>query len=518
VSRAPTQKDPQALAPVPDFLCAGSSFARYEIVRCIGVGGMGAVFEATHALLRKRVALKAMHTALGRSEASRARFLREAETVARIRHPHVVDISDVGIERGVPFLVMEFLEGEDLSALLERERRLDVARAADIVLPVVAGLCSVHRLGIVHRDIKPENVFLALDALGDSVPKLLDFGVSKDLEASGHAGAPPRHTVAGTPYYMAPEQAHGSGALDARADQYAVGVLLYQCLAGVRPFQSESLLELIHLIDSGQYKPLAAQREGLPEPLVALIARAMARDPAQRFPDTESFGQALAAFASEPVRRACERDFAPERRGSLPLRTSHASAELRMPASGSAPLSAPTLRTEDPPLQPASAPTRAFPRRSVSGVQARDSVDVRASASAPSSARAPEGAPSSARAPEGAPGDPLRARRKAARRARAAFVVAALVTLLCLVGVLAALLVRRAAEPAALPLPARAEPARAPRALEPAAPGSDLAAPAPGPRPGASPQLSPGPRRSPGKPRREDANAPPPHSDIQLSR
>jgi serine/threonine protein kinase len=497
VSGAPTQKDPQAPAPVPDFLCAGSSFARYEIVRCIGVGGMGAVFEATHVLLRKRVALKAMHTALGRSEASRARFLREAETVARIRHPHVVDISDVGIERGVPFLVMEFLEGEDLSALLEREQRLDVARAADIVLPLLAGLCAVHRLGIVHRDIKPENVFLAVDAHGDSVPKLLDFGVSKDLEASGYAGAPPRHTVAGTPYYMAPEQAHGSGALDARADQYAVGVLLYQSLAGVRPFQSESLLELIHLIDSGEYKPLAAQREGLPEPLVALIARAMAREPARRFPDTESFGQALAPFASEPIRRACERDFAPERRSSLPLRSS-ASAEPRMPASDSAPLSAPTLRTDDAPLEPASVPTRAFPRRSVSGVQARDSADVRASASEP--------------------GDPLRARRKAVRRARAAFVVAALVTLLCLVGVLAALLVRRPAEPAAVPLPARAEPGLAPRADEPAAPGSELAAPLPRPDPGASPQPSPGPRRLPAKPRREDANPPPQRPDIQLSR
>jgi serine/threonine protein kinase len=518
VSGAPTQKDPQAPAPVPDFLCAGSSFARYEIVRCIGVGGMGAVFEATHVLLRKRVALKAMHTALGRSEASRARFLREAETVARIRHPHVVDISDVGIERGVPFLVMEFLEGEDLSALLEREQRLDVARAADIVLPLVAGLCAVHRLGIVHRDIKPENVFLAVDAHGDSAPKLLDFGVSKDLEASGHAGAPPRHTVAGTPYYMAPEQAHGSGALDARADQYAVGVLLYQCLAGVRPFQSESLLELIHLIDSGEYRPLAAQREGLPEPLVALIARAMARDPARRFPDTESFGQALAAFASEPVRRACERDFAPERRSSfgsraeprastLPLRPSHAGAELRLPASDSAPLSAPTLPTEDAPLEPASVPTRAFPRRSVSGVQARDSVDV---------LLARPGARFDVPAGASTPEDPLRARRKAARRARAAFMLAALATLLCLVGVLAALLARRPAEPAAAP--ARPEPVPAPRAAEPPDPGSDLALPAPSPAPGTSPQRPPEPRRPPAKLRRDDSNAPPERSDIQLSR
>jgi serine/threonine protein kinase len=507
VSGAPTQKDPATPAPVPDFLCAGSSFARYQIVRCIGVGGMGAVFEATHALLRKRVALKAMHTSLGRSEASRARFLREAETVARIRHPNVVDISDVGIERGVPFLVMEFLEGEDLAAQLEREQRLPVARAVDIVLPVVAGLATVHRLGIVHRDIKPENVFLALDGLGDTVPKLLDFGVSKDLEASGHAGAPLRHTVAGTPYYMAPEQAHGSGVLDARADQYAVGVLLYQCLAGVRPFQSESLLELIHLIDSGVYKPLAEHCADLPEGLEALIARAMSRDPAQRFPDTESFGQALAAYASEAVRRDCARDFAPERRFSLPrpgqsgMGTLGSDVRAALPVS---PLSAPTVRTESLPAADPAAPTRAFPRRSVSGVQARDSVDARDAAAAPTE-RAP------------------------ALRARTAFMLAALVTALCLVGLLAALLVRRSGAPV------HGEP---PRAQEPAGPSTSAPAAA-GPGPQVVPE--PVPPRAPGvevresarepsvetrgstreqrKPRRDDApKAAPARPDIQLSR
>jgi eukaryotic-like serine/threonine-protein kinase len=496
VSGAPTQKDLEAPAPVPDFLCAGNSFARYQIVRCIGVGGMGAVFEATHALLRKRVALKAMHTSLGRSEASRARFLREAETVARIRHPHVVDITDVGIERGVPYLVMEFLEGEDLAALLAREQRLDPQRAVDIVLPVLAGLCAVHRLGIVHRDIKPENVFLALDALGDKVPKLLDFGVSKDLE-SGHAGAAPHHTVAGTPYYMAPEQAHGSRVLDARADQYAVGVLLYQCLAGVRPFQSESLLELIHLIDSGEYKPLAAQRDDLPAALVAVVARAMARDPEQRFAATESLGLALAEFASEPVRRTCARDFASERRSSLPQRPSQlelgadpGAAPPSAAAPRGAPLSAPTQRSDSlPPLAPESVPTRALPRRSVSGVQARDSLEARTGQAVP---------------PAG--------------RARTAFLLAALATLLCLLGVLAALLARRSDPPVAAPLGREAQ-------LERPAPPPEVetvparAAPAPAAAPGAAPVPAPERRGPPGKPRREDGpKRVPVQPDIQLSR
>jgi serine/threonine protein kinase len=357
---APTSNVPRETPQAVELLTAGSSFARYEVVRCIGVGGMGAVFEATHALLRKRVAIKTLHASLGRSEASRARFLREAETVARIRHPNVVDISDVGVEQGIAYLVMEFLEGEDLASLLAREGRLAPTRAVDLLLPALAGLCAVHRLGIVHRDLKPENIFLATDSLGHVVPKVVDFGVSKDVEAVSADGLPTRHTVAGTPYYMAPEQARGSAVLDGRADQYAIGVVLYQCLTLVRPFDSESLLELIHLIDAGQYLPLQVRCPELPPELCAVVARAMARRADDRFPSTEAFGQALSSFASESVAAACAREFAVERRSALPQRGLLADAEQR---------SAPTLA--EAPL-PAALPSSL--RRSASGVRARSSA------------------------------------------------------------------------------------------------------------------------------------------------
>ncbi|MFT3922771.1 MAG: serine/threonine-protein kinase [Myxococcales bacterium] len=288
-------------------LAPGSTFARYEITRCIGVGGMGAVFEATHTLLKKRVALKALHANLSRAEAARDRFLREAETVARIRHPNVVDITDVGVERGMPYLVMEFLEGEDVASLLDRGS-LEPAVVADIVVPIASGLCAVHRLGIVHRDIKPENIFLARDNHGEVVPKLVDFGVSKDLGALG-SNAPPLHTVTGTPHYMSPEQARGAATLDGRTDQYALGILLYQSLSGARPYDAESLLELMHLIDQGHFKPLRSAAPEVPAELEAIVHRAMARNPWERFESMAAFGRALLPFASERTRFTYERDF-----------------------------------------------------------------------------------------------------------------------------------------------------------------------------------------------------------------
>ncbi len=291
-----------------ELLRTGSSFARYEIVRCIGVGGMGAVFEATHTLLRKRVALKTMHTNLGRSEASRVRFLREAETVARIRHPNVVDISDLGIENGVPFLVMDYLEGEDLARLLERKGQLSAQAAVDIAIPVAAGLSAVHHLGIIHRDIKPENIFLARDPHGVVTPKLIDFGVSKDLEASVRGGAAFPHTVTGTPHYMSPEQARGSASLDGRSDQYALGILLYQCLTGRLPYESTSLLELLHLLDTGEFTPIRALCADVPVVLEQVIHRAMSRHVRDRFPSMEAFGQALLPFAGERMRITYEHE------------------------------------------------------------------------------------------------------------------------------------------------------------------------------------------------------------------
>jgi serine/threonine-protein kinase len=290
--------------------------------------------------------------------------LREAETVARIDHPNVVDITDVGIEGDVPYLVMEFLEGEDLSRLLERSGALAVDVTVDTVLPVISGLAAVHRLGIVHRDLKPENVLLARTAQGDLVPKLIDFGVSKDLGASGRAGGVPAHTVTGTPHYMSPEQARGAASMDARTDQYALGVLLYQCLTGIRPFDSESLLELIHLIDVGEFRPLRAHAPNVPAELEHIVHRAMARHARDRFASTEELGRALLPFASPRTRMTHEREF--EGDGSR-----QASALSTFDREMGARLAAETL--------PAEAFSAAQPQRLASGVRSRPSGEMEAS-------------------------------------------------------------------------------------------------------------------------------------------
>jgi serine/threonine-protein kinase len=499
---APTINDPPETSPGVELLTAGSKFARYEIVRCIGVGGMGAVFEATHSLLRKRVALKALHATLGRSDTSRARFLREAETVARIRHPNVVDITDVGVERSIPFLVMEFLEGEDVASLLEREGKLDVTRTIDMLLPAVSGLCAVHRLGIVHRDIKPENIFLAVDTLGTVVPKLVDFGVSKALDASNAEGAPLRHTVAGTPYYMSPEQACGAASLDARADQYAMAVVLYQCLTDARPFYSDSLLELLHMIDAGEYVRLRTRVPEVPEALAAVIERAMSRRLEDRFPTSEAFGQALSDFASEAVRNACARDFSAERRSALPpaqRRSSEAERERQ---------SAPT-RPGDPldSLLPAAlGGSRAEPRASTSGSPTLEERPSRLSG-----VRARDTEPEQG---------PLPA------RSRRAFVLAFGVTLILLLA-LGAFLYK---VPRPAPVQVTAEPPHAsgqsaqPKASRAALPKSSVGQPEAPSGPGVAPLRSApedkDSERPRAKPRRQESAGPaqPAPVDIQLSR
>lgn len=476
-----------------DLIVAGSTFARYEIVRCIGVGGMGSVFEATHALLRKRVALKVLHSSLGRAEASRVRFLREAETVARIRHPNVVDISDVGVEKNVPFLVMEYLEGEDLASVLEREGRLDVQRAIDLVLPALAGLCTVHRLGIVHRDVKPENVFLAVNPYGEVVPKLVDFGVSKDIEAHSGKTLPVQHTVAGTPHYMSPEQSRGSTVLDARTDQYAMGVLLYQSLTGVKPYDSDSLLELIHQIDAGECAPLRMHVPELPEELEAIVLRAMARRIEDRFPTTEAFGLALCPYASEAVRVACAREFSGER---LPMSNSSA----REHSERLARLSAPTVASDAAALSNVVVTVSETPKRSVSGVRARDTASL-----APASDRDDDAVPA---------------------RAKRAFLYAAVITALFMtLGVYwltrEAPVDRVAPQPPVVELPARKNEApatAAPIPNDPAAPTGQVPSVAAKPvesQPDAS-IAKEGKARPRGKARGDSTPAPP--SDIQLSR
>ena len=208
------------------FLTPGARFGRYELIRPIAAGGMGEVFEAQHVELKKRVAFKALHSSLAEDPDARERFLHEGKAACRIHHPNVVQIFDVGIEHDVPYLVMEYLEGENLTALLDREGPLSPKRIAHVMRPVIAAVATAHEEGVLHRDLKPDNIFLHEGKHGFLEPKLLDFGISKVVDGA-EAVLTGGGTLIGTPMYMSPEQATRARPLDERSDQYSLGVILY---------------------------------------------------------------------------------------------------------------------------------------------------------------------------------------------------------------------------------------------------------------------------------------------------
>lgn len=285
-------------------LSPGETFNRYTIVGRIGAGGMATVYEAIHRDLQKRVALKTLHPAFALRTDLVQRFVIEARAASRLAHPHVVAIYDIGVERSVPFMAMDRLEGEDLDKLIERQTSLPVERVADILLPVVSALAAAHEAGILHRDVKPENIFLAKRPPRGEHPVLLDFGVSKvdfgapvkALTASGE--------VLGTPPYMAPEQAmHGMDRYDARSDQYALGVTLYLAATGKMPYWADNIHALLAAIVQGDAPPPSRWKPGIPPGFDALVMRAMAIEPADRFPTLRDLGRALLPLAG-PMARA----------------------------------------------------------------------------------------------------------------------------------------------------------------------------------------------------------------------
>src|ERR1700712_5714200 len=186
---------------------ASRRLGRYELVSYLGSGGMSDVYVALHTGLRKRVALKLLRSSLRCDSYAVQRFLREGECAARVRHPNVVDVSDVGMENGVPYLVMELLEGETLAQTLARGGRLDLESAVDLLLPILDAVSAVHAAGVLHRDVKPANILLARATDGSVLPKLVDFGIAllPELSDESERALGPL----GTPHYMSPEQARG---------------------------------------------------------------------------------------------------------------------------------------------------------------------------------------------------------------------------------------------------------------------------------------------------------------------
>ena len=280
---------------------------RYRIVGVLGEGGMGAVYAAEHLMLGRRVAVKRLHPELASDEQAVARFQREARAAAATGHEHIVEILDMGFaEDGAPFLVMEYLTGESLAQVLKREKRLAASRACYVVGQILAGLEAVHDKGIVHRDLKPDNVFLTRKQGRNDYVKLLDFGVSKMRAPDGGESNPLTRTgvMMGTPHYMSPEQASGTRSLDHRVDLYAVGVILYECLAGVVPFDGPNYHALLQSILLARPRPLDTLVQGLPPGLAHIVHKSMSKDTSERYPNAREMLRSLVPFGAVEEQRA----------------------------------------------------------------------------------------------------------------------------------------------------------------------------------------------------------------------
>jgi serine/threonine protein kinase len=285
-------------------LPAGFQFGAYVIGGCIGQGGMARIYRAEHRVLHKPVALKVMEGALLDRPDGRPRFLREGQAAAAVKHPNVVDITDVGVWQGRPYLVMELLEGEDLEQYLSRHKPLAEHDVARIMIPVIAGLATAHAAGVIHRDLKPSNVFLARGPDREVVPKLLDFGISKLANAlrTLDPASTPLGELMGSPMYMSPEAVRGARDLTPASDQYSLGVMLYECITGRPPFYSDSLLGVLEAVAHGHFEPPRRFRPELSTVLEGAILRAMSRDPGDRFPSVRELGRALCEAADQRTR------------------------------------------------------------------------------------------------------------------------------------------------------------------------------------------------------------------------
>jgi serine/threonine-protein kinase len=265
---------------------------------------MARVYRAEHEGLQRQVALKVLLDGLDKDSRARERFLREGRIAAAIKHPNVVNIFDVGVHQGTPYLVMELLEGQELGTQLISEGALAESTLMDVIIPIVAGLAAVHEAGTVHRDLKPGNIFLARGRNDEIEPKLLDFGISKSFGAeqgnrtSSHSGG----LRMGTPFYMAPEALQGRE-MTPLSDQYSLGVVLYECGTGTNPFSAAHTFgEVVQRATSGDYVPVSQRTPRLSRRMVAIIERAMQIDPARRFPDMRAMGRELLQVAGHRTR------------------------------------------------------------------------------------------------------------------------------------------------------------------------------------------------------------------------
>ncbi|MDI1430541.1 serine/threonine-protein kinase [Polyangium sorediatum] len=276
---------------------------KYRLVRVIGDGGMGSVYEARHEVLGTTVALKFLHPELSRRQGLVQRFLQEARVSAQIQSPHVVRVSDVDQNaNGQAFIVMEYLEGKTLQTLYEElyhaGQRLSYADALEYASQMLDGVEAAHRAGVVHRDLKPDNVMITRGSKGEPLLKLLDFGIAK-LKVTGELdrGLTRPGVIMGTPEYMAPEQAYSADAVDARADIFSLGVMVFEMLAGRRPVGGDEPHQIASAYLTGQIAQLTDLAPHVPPELASVVHRAMGPKPPDRYNSVAEFRSALEPFA-----------------------------------------------------------------------------------------------------------------------------------------------------------------------------------------------------------------------------
>ena len=273
---------------------------KYAVKGLLGRGGMGAVYRAENTRIGKPVAIKVLLRGHRKGSDAERRFIREARIAGSLGHPGIVEIYDLGtLENGVPFQVMELLEGETLAERIKHEGALPIDETLDVAEQVLGALDVAHARNVIHRDLKPENVFLARRG-ETTIAKLLDFGISKTLNDET-LSLTKTGMVVGTPYYLAPEQARGDG-VDARCDVWAMGVLLYEALTGRLPYRADNYNKLLVSILTTRPVPARELRPAIPEAIEQVILTAMSHDPADRYASGKAMLQALrSARGRQPV-------------------------------------------------------------------------------------------------------------------------------------------------------------------------------------------------------------------------
>lgn len=291
--------EPSAPRATPEAPLLGQLLhGRYRVCGVIARGGMGLVYEGIHVGLQRSVAIKTIQPKFARDPAAVSRFRNEAAVIGRFGHPNIVEVYDMGVlEDGSPYLVMERLEGETLTQRLRRQRPLPIAVAIDIASHVASALVVTHGEGILHLDLKPDNLWLTSRDDPPKGVKVIDFGVARIIRREAGSGDGAEEVVAGTPAFMAPEQAEGLRDLDGRVDIYALGMILYVMLTGRLPYKARSAAELRR--ELGEVSPMRVRmlRPEVPKPLDALTMRAIARPRGERFADATTL---LAALRTAP--------------------------------------------------------------------------------------------------------------------------------------------------------------------------------------------------------------------------